>query len=199
MKSCPVPSPSRSSAEPGASGAGELGRQAFELIIGGDYGAGPEPGFRHAAMDLYGVDSVEALIHAITRVGGPSRKSLASLAPVLLDASHAGDPLAHAIVKEQGRLLAVYVRRAAERAGLGDAGTALVLAGGVFRHHCDDLRDTIAAALPEYSMESTRVEPIHGAVLMAADHHGAEPDVEMLMTTGPGADFFDTSQEGAGL
>ena len=182
-----------------ASGAGELGRRAFELIIGGEYGAGPEPGFRHAAMDLYGVSSVEAMIHAITRVGAPGRSSLGRLAPVLLEASHTGDPLAQDIIREHGRLLAGYVRRAAKRAGLGDAGTSVVLAGGVIKHRCRDLRDAVAAALPEYSIESARLEPVHGALLMAADRYGVEPDVEVLRTTSPGPSFFDTSQEEAGL
>lgn len=176
-----------------ASGAGELGRRAFELILGGEYGAGPEPGFRHAAMELYGVDSVEALVHAITRLGGPGRRSLGSLAPILLDAGHAGDPLAREIVRAHGQLLAVHVRRAAERVGLGDAGTDLVLAGGVFKHHAGDLRGVIAAALPQYSIEPAHLEPVHGALLMAADRYGTVPDVERLVTTGPGLAFFETA------
>lgn len=175
-----------------SAGASEFGRQVYDRIIRGEYGSGPRPAFGPAALEAYGAESVEAMVYAITRTSGLGRRSLARLAPVLLEASHAGDSEASRIVREQGELLAGYVRRAAKRVGLGDGGWPVVLAGGVLKHHGTELRAAIVAAIPGHAVELALVEPVHGAILMAADHCGVHPDRERLVASGPGAPFFDT-------
>jgi N-acetylglucosamine kinase-like BadF-type ATPase len=174
-------------------GAMEFGRCVYDLLIRGEYGAGPRPAFERAALDAYGADSVEGMIHSITRTGGLGQRSLARLAPVLLEASHAGDPLAGPIVRQQGASVAGYVRRAAERVGLAATGTRVVLAGGIFKHHGTDLRTAITDALGGYDITALRLEPVHGAVLMAADDLGLRPDTSLLASSGPEAGFFDSS------
>lgn len=176
-------------------GAMELGRHAYDMLSRSEYGSGPRPGFSEAALRVFDVDSVDALVYAITRTGGLGHRSVARLAPVLLEASHSGDSESRRIVSEQGVLLAGYVSRAAERVGIGTEGTIVVLAGGVFKHHGTDLRDAITAALPGYHFEAASLEPAYGAVLLAADHDGVHLDTERLRSTGPSASFFDT--EGA--
>lgn len=173
-------------------GAMEFGRRAYDLILRGEYGSAPRPAFEQPALAAYAAASVEAMVHAITRTGGHGHRSLARLAPVLLEAGHRGDPTACAIVLEQARLLAGYVRRAAERVGLDPLRTRVVQAGGIFKHHCTDLADGISAALPGATITAATMEPVHGAILMAADGIGVRPDPEQMLDTGPEASFFDT-------
>lgn len=177
-----------------AMGALEFGRWAFHRLIRGEYGPGPTPGFQRAALDAFDVGTVDDMVYAITRTGGYGQRSLARLAPIVLEAGHAGDTEAGGLVRAHGELLAGYVRRAAQRVGLGTDGTTVVLAGGVFKHHCTDLRDTIVASIPEFAVGSVRLEPVHGAVLTAADEHGSQPDPDRLTATGPKAPFFDTAR-----
>jgi N-acetylglucosamine kinase-like BadF-type ATPase len=174
------------------SGASEFGRWAYDLIIRGEYGAGPRPGFEAAAVAAFGVDDVEAMVKTITRTAGLGYRSIARLAPVFLDAGHGGDVDAAQMLRDHADVLGGYVRRAAARVGLGDDGMTLVLAGGVFRHHGTDLREAIAAVLPSSHVTSTILEPAYGALLMAADRAGRQLEVERLEATGPDIRFFDT-------
>jgi len=111
---------------------------------------------------------------------------------VLLEAVRAGDPVATRIVRDQGVAVAGYVRRAAERVGLAAQGTRVVLAGGIFKHHGSDLRVAISEALAEYRVTPLLLEPVHGAVLLAADELGLRLDPERLVTSSPEARFFET-------
>ena len=176
-------------------GAMEFGRQVYDLLLRGEYGPGPRPGFEAAALEAFAAESVESMVYAITRTGGLGHRSLGRLAPVLLEASHAGDPQARRIVLDAARLVSGYLHRAAEHVGLASDRAVVVLAGGVFRHHGSDLRDAIAAALPRYRLQSTRLEPAYGALLMAADERRVRLDIERLGATGPAISFFAT--EGA--
>lgn len=173
-------------------GAMEFGRCVYDLLISGEYGLGQRPALQQAALDTFGVDSVEAMVYTITRTGGLGQRSLARLAPVLLEAGHAGDPVARRIVRDQGVAVAGYVRRAAERVGLAAQGTRVVLAGGIFKHHGSDLRVAISEALAEYRVTPLLLEPVHGAVMLAADELGLRLDPERLVTSSPEARFFET-------
>ncbi len=174
------------------SGASEFGRWAYDLIIRGEYGEGPRPGFEAAAVAVFGVDDVEAMVKIITRTDGLGYRSIARLAPVLLDAGHAGDVDAGQMLRDHADVLGGYVRRAAARVGLVDDGMTVVLAGGVFRHHGTDLREAISAVLPASHVTSAILEPAYGALLMAADRAGLQLEVERLVSTGPDIRFFDT-------
>lgn len=176
-----------------ASGALEFGRYAYELLIRGEYGSGPTPAFRSAALEAFDVASVEELVYVVMRSGGLGSRSLARLAPLLLEAGHLGDPLIQLYVREQGRSLAGYVRAAAERVFPGGQRPIVVTTGGVFRHRCTDLSDAIEAGLPGYSVVASGAEPVIGAVMLAADEMGVRPDVDLMARTGPGAEFFHTA------
>jgi N-acetylglucosamine kinase-like BadF-type ATPase len=174
------------------SGAGEFGHRAYALMLRGEYGAGPVPEFQPQALALFEVDSVEDLVHAITARGGPGGRGIARLAPILLDAGHRGDPQAKQIIQEHAELLAGYVRTASRRVGHPPAGVTLVVTGGVIRHHCTDLVDALARALPAFEMVRASIEPVYGALLLAADGAGIRPDPERLRATGPEAAYFAT-------
>jgi N-acetylglucosamine kinase-like BadF-type ATPase len=175
-----------------SSGAEELGRQVYERLIRGEYGPGPMPTFRSAALEAFGLASVEELVHAISRVNTSRQEALARLAPVLLEAGCRGDPESRALVMEHGRMLAGYVSAAAARVGLPATGCRVVLAGGVLRHPCRDLVDAITEGLPGFAISRATVEPVYGALLLAADAAGVAPRLERLRASGPGEDFFRT-------
>ncbi len=137
-------------------GAGTLGRAALRALVRSDLGLDPPVGFTSRALDVFDVSSVEALLYEATRRGG-SRTLLAGLAPTLLDAADAGDPVGRDIVVRVGRVLGEYARLAARRVGLGEGGFPVVLAGGVFRHPSMLIRDEIRSALPGAASRRERV------------------------------------------
>lgn len=177
-----------------SSGAVELGRLAYDRLIRGAYGGGPVPDFQPAALRTHGVDTVEQLVRAITARGtGTGDQGIAHLAPVLLEAGHAGDPVARAAIDEHAAMLAGYVRAAAERVGFEDPGdVTLVVTGGVLRHRCTDLLTGIVSRAGGQHLVRPDAEPVYGVVLLAADEAGARPDVVRLRETGPTEDFFRT-------
>jgi N-acetylglucosamine kinase-like BadF-type ATPase len=176
------------------SGAVELGRLAYARLIRGAYGSGPVPDFQASALETHGVTSVEEPVKAITARGtGTGDQGIARLAPVLLEAGHAGDPVARAAIDEHAAMLAGHVRAAALRVGFGDPGDAsLVVTGGVLRHHCTDLLTGIVSRAGGLHLVRPEAEPVYGVVLLAADEAGARPEVSRLRETGPPESFFRT-------
>ncbi len=177
-----------------ASGATELGRVAYALLIRGEYGGGPVPGFQAAALATHDVDTVEELVRAITaRESGTGDQGVARLAAVLLEAGHAGDPMARTAIEAHATMLAGYVRAAGERVGFHDPGDVpLVITGGVLRHRCTDLLTGIVTRAGSQRLVRPDAEPVYGVVLLAADELGLRPDIGILRESGPGPDLFQT-------
>ena len=173
-------------------GALEFGRHALTMLIRGEYGQGPMPRFQPAALAAFGVGTVDELLHAVTARGGMGDKGLGRLAVVLLEAGHLNDPEAMEYVHAHGRLLASYVHSAAERVGLPADGNTLVVSGGLLRHHCTNLLDSVMEALPGFSLVRPPVEPAFGALQWAADRAGVTLDIDRLRATGPDAVTFRT-------
>jgi hypothetical protein len=119
-------------------------------------------------------------------------KGLGRLAVVLLEASHLEDPDATAYIHDHGRILAAYVRSAAERVGLPPEGNTLVVSGGLLRHHCTNLLDSVMENLAGFSLVRPAVEPAFGALQWAADRAGVTLDLDRLRATGPDAVTFRT-------
>lgn len=174
------------------SGAVGLGRSAYDLLLRGAYAGGSVPAFQPAALAAIGVDSVEALVHAVTARGGLGEQGLARLAAVILEAEHEGDPQARAVIADHAAMLAAYVRGAAARVGLPTAGATMVVTGGVLRHHCTDLLDAVEREAPGFHLVRATVEPVFGSLLGAADLAGLHLDPARLLATGPGPAFFET-------
>lgn len=175
------------------SGATALGRAAHDLLIRGEYGTGPVPMFRGAALAALEVGSVEELLYVITRRGGLGERGIARLAPVLLEASHQGDAQAREVIASHAEMLASYARAAARRVGFAEGDEVLlVVTGGVLRHRCTDLLDGIMAGAPGFRLVRPTLEPALGALLLAADLASVTPDPELLRATGPEPGFFRT-------
>ena len=96
------------------------------------------------------------------------------------------------LVDEHGQLLSGYVRAAAARVGLPHGGATVVLSGGLMRHPSPELIGQLGAGLPGFTVTTATVEPVYGAVLLAADGSGVSPDIERLRDSGPEASFFHT-------
>ena len=155
-------------------GALELGRVAFDALMRAEYAEGPRPTWEPAALRVFGVDSVEAMVYAITRSGGTGYRSVARLA--------------------HGLRMASYVRAAGRRVGLTDQPKRVVMTGGLLRNPGSHLRDSVRADLHDYVVSTSPLEPVHGAVLMAADRSGVRIPAERLADSGPAPEFFATAE-----
>lgn len=175
-------------------GALELGRIVFDGLMRAEYADGPRPAYEPAALRVFDVDSVEAMVYAITRSGGTGYRSVARLAPALLDAAHDGDTASQELVRAHGRSLASYVRAAGRRVGLADDDRRVVMAGGLLRNASSQLRDSVGTDLHDHVVSISPLEPVYGALLMAADESGARVPAEGLAASGPGPDFFATAE-----
>jgi N-acetylglucosamine kinase-like BadF-type ATPase len=174
---------------------GAVARFAALGLISGDWGGGGglgEQALWHAARDAdrrgphttltrlvpaaFGLDSVEALIHAI-HLQELASGELSRLSPVVMAAADAGDEIAASLIDRQGREIALMAISCIERLGLTDRDVPVVLGGGVLRSHNARLMAGISAALAERTplarVLHVAAPPIVGAALLALESAGA--------------------------
>ena len=176
---------------PEPAGAHELGRRALVAIVRADLGIDDGTAMRGPALATVGVDSVEALLHAMTRLR-PDPVPTDRLTPILLAAAADGDGPARRIVAEAASRIADYGLAAARAVGLV-AGYPLVLAGGVLRHPSGVLEAAIASCMTGAgTVTRPDVEPAVGVLLLAFDEAGLVPDGDLLRATMPPASLFET-------
>lgn len=175
-----------------------LAHEAIRTAIRSDLGIAGPTALVPAALAFFGRDSVEGVLHALTRRGSEWRqRDIARFAPAVLAAAAAGDPAAGAIVRRQGDTLGSYALAAARRVGLGPGPFPLILAGGVFRHPSRLLAEALEArvrrVVPGVRAEPGRFEPALGALLLALESQGilvTEGLLEQLSHSAPPADLF---------
>jgi N-acetylglucosamine kinase-like BadF-type ATPase len=143
-------------------------------------GVGPETSLTDRALERWGSSGALDLLHAFTRRGGLPRSERSLFARAVLDEASAGDRVAQEIVTRAGRWLGDYARVSAERTGQLGTRVPLVLCGGVFRHPSLLLRESIIARVPRAEPRYPAVEPVAGAVLLAADAAGVRPSLDLL-------------------
>jgi N-acetylglucosamine kinase-like BadF-type ATPase len=115
--------------------------------------------------------------------------------PVVFEEAADGDPVARAIVETDASRFADAVRTTAFQLGL-DPAYPLVLAGGVLRHPQATLHaDAIARLVPDAVTVRAHWEPVVGALLLAYDEAGTEPDADTLRTSLPSGTFFATRSD----
>jgi N-acetylglucosamine kinase-like BadF-type ATPase len=178
---------------PDSTGARPLGRAALEAVWRSGLGTGPDTSLTERALQLYGASTPLGLLYERTRRGGLPVGAEDRMAAVVLDEAEAGDPVAHAIVENQGRILAGEALACARMVGMAGSAFRLVLAGGVMRHPTRLLADVIAAGIPEAETVRSSDEPVVGALLFAFDHAGITPDIGRMRTSAPPAALFDAS------
>ena len=161
----------------GAHGLGSLGLAAIWRHM---LGLGPETSLVGRALARWNASDPEELLHLLTRIGAPEETQAARFADAVLDEADAGDPVAARIVETVAGRMGDYARVCAERTGQLGAPFPLVLCGSVLRHPSTLLRSGLLARVPDGQPVYPDVEPVAGAVLLAADRIGARPDVTHL-------------------
>jgi N-acetylglucosamine kinase-like BadF-type ATPase len=165
---------------PDSTGAYALGADALAAIWRHMLGLGPPTSLTARALARYGCSDAEELLHAFTRVGGLGESERALFAKVVLDEAEDGDEVAREIVDVVGGRLGDYARVCAARTGQLGAPFPFVLCGGVLRHPSQQLRVAVTSRMPDGQPVYPLVQPVVGAVLLAADQVGATPDPERL-------------------
>jgi N-acetylglucosamine kinase-like BadF-type ATPase len=161
---------------PDSTGAFALGDDALAAIWRHMLELGPATSLTGRALARWGCSDAHDLLHAFTRVGGLGESERASFANVVLDEAEAGDAVARRIVDVVGGRLGDYARVCAARTGQLGAAFPFVLCGGVLRHPSQHLRAAVTARVPDGEPIYPAVDPVVGAVLLAADRVGARPD-----------------------
>jgi N-acetylglucosamine kinase-like BadF-type ATPase len=178
---------------PDSCGARPLARQALAAVWRADLGYGPATSLTRRALDTYAVPDPIALLHELTRRGGPGWDAADRLAPAVLDEADGGDEVAAALVGSQGRILGDQTRACAERVGLLGGEFPVVLAGGAFRHSSRLLAETVMERIPGGRAVRATHEPAVGALLFAFDRAGVEADEARLEATAPPAATYATT------
>lgn len=165
---------------PDSTGAFALGSEALAAIWRHMLGLGPPTSLLDRALSRWECADAEELLHAFTRIGGLPASEPGRFADAVLDEAEAGDTVAGEIVDIVGGRLGDYARVCASRTGQLGSPFPLVLCGGVLRHPSMLLRASIHNRVPDAVPIYPDVEPVVGAVLLAADRAGVRPDPARL-------------------
>lgn len=130
-------------------------------------GRGPTTPLTDGLLAAHGLTRPEELVGVVYR--GGDRSALASLAPIVLQAAGAGDPVATDIVHTAAAELAAAAAAAAQALGLGST-FPVALAGGLLISSAD-YRNRFLSALADRGLTADPVtlvtEPVEGAVRRA--------------------------------
>ncbi len=180
-------------------GAQALGKAATDAVFRAELGLGPPTLLTARILECEGQPDVVSLLHSFTRREHPAPHRFGLYAKLLLDTAQAGDDIARGIVREHGQRVASYVLAAARQVGLRDEPFPLIFTGGVFRHPCRLLGDTILQYVwsenPSVKAVYSTWEPVFGAVFLALRSAAAPvtPVVcDRLRATSPPPSFFHT-------
>ncbi len=165
---------------PDSTGAYALGSQALAAIWRHMLDLGPETTLLDRALDRWSCAGAQELLHTLTRIEGPEEAEAGRFADVVLDEAEAGDRVARTIVQTVAGRMGDYARVCASRTGQLGAPFQLVLCGSVLRHPSPLLRSVLLSRVPDAQPVYPDVEPVAGAVLLAADRVGARPELARL-------------------
>jgi N-acetylglucosamine kinase-like BadF-type ATPase len=166
---------------PDSTGAFALGSQALAAVWRHMLGLGPETSLLQRALARWDCADAEELLHAFNRIGGPEASEPGLFADAVLDEAEGSDAVARAIVETVAGRMGDYARVCASRTGLLGAPFPLVLCGGVLRHPSPLLRLMIHSRIPDGVPIYPAVDPVAGAVLIAADRIGVRPELGHLL------------------
>lgn len=165
---------------PDSTGAFTLGSEALAAIWRHVLDLGPATSLLDRALRRWNCTDADDLLYAFTRIGGLPASEPGRFADAVLDEAEAGDSVARGIVRTAGERLGDYASVCAARTGQAGRPFPLVLCGGVMRHPSPLLRAAIHERVPEAKPVYPDVEPVVGALLLAADSIGARPDRKRL-------------------
>jgi N-acetylglucosamine kinase-like BadF-type ATPase len=164
-----------------------LGREVMWHAIRGEDGRGTPTSLTEQVRDFFNADRVEDVAIAIHQGKIPDG-DLNGLAPVLFQATAAGDQVAQSIVDHLADEIAILAITAMRRLDLTTRATPVILGGGVITARDPRLLDGVASRLsqaaPLARMRVIDVPPVVGAALLALDHVGAPPGAEARLRAG---------------
>jgi N-acetylglucosamine kinase-like BadF-type ATPase len=157
---------------------GVRGLQAWTRMTDGRAPVGPLHALLAARLDLADPLDLVSLVH---ETWGGDRSTIAALAPLVVEAADAGDPVAAHVVDEGIDELVRLVTTTAERLGFGGEVVATSCSGGVFRaaRVLRRFEERLAAA-GAYELRTARFTPVVGAALYAAREVGEPLDAAAL-------------------
>lgn len=185
-----------------AMGATGLVKEALKAVYLAELGAAPQTALGPALLEFYRLPSVTELNRWFTRredPAGPADRTRA--ARVVAAAARSGDPVASAIVTEQGCRMAFYAEIAARQVGLcgRDTRIPVVMAGSVLMAPASPVAEALAARLretmPAADPRPALVPPVGGAALdaLAEGQVALSDDVlSRLAATMPPPPFLET-------
>src|SRR5579883_92931 len=180
-------------------GAAHLGLLALDAIYRSEIGIEPPTSLTPRFLKFYGVEKVEDILYLSTSRLKRTTKSVALLAPIVLDEAQVGDGVARTIVLEHGRAIGNYALAAARIVGLEGTPYRLILSGGLFRHPSPLFADTIIEQVrtraPDVRPIRYPYEPIIGVLFAALEAAGVCIDDTVLnnvLSTMPPAALFAT-------
>ncbi len=119
----------------GDEGSGyDLGRRCLQAVLRADDGRGPRTALLDLVRRAWRLARPSDLIGHVYPEG--DKRAIAGLAPLVLDAARAGDPMARSIVARGAQELALAALTVADRLAFPD-GLPLALAGGLLIHETD--------------------------------------------------------------
>jgi N-acetylglucosamine kinase-like BadF-type ATPase len=151
-----------------AMGALGLVSESFKAVYLAYLGAAPQTALGPALLDFYGLADLAELNRLFTRRHHTAGTAdMARAARVVTETARRGDPVAVAIVDEQGRRLAFYAEIAARHAGLNrtDGLIPVVMSGSVLADRDSPVTAALAGHLPRML---ARAEPRHATLPPAA-------------------------------
>jgi N-acetylglucosamine kinase-like BadF-type ATPase len=158
-----------------------LGREVMWHAIRGEDGRGPKTALTQCVRDFFSADKVEDVAIGIHK-GKIADDDLNGLAPVLLQTSDDGDPVARGIVGHLAEEISILALTAMRRLGLTGLATPVVLGGGVLTARDSlllaGIAERVAAAAPSARLRIIDVPPVVGAALLGLDHIHAAPAAE---------------------
>ena len=181
-------------------GAEEMVARGLDAVYLAALGIGPATALTRRALEHFGADDVEALLHRFTSRLRPRPEGTGRFAPSILDAAVGGDAVARELATSHADAVADYGLAAARQVGIGPgAAVRIVLAGGLFRHHSRLMADRVWARLRDVHRRASRIdgapEPVVGALMLAlraADERPDEARRANVRATLPPSAYFGT-------
>jgi N-acetylglucosamine kinase-like BadF-type ATPase len=161
-------------------GGGEsVGMAALGAAVRGRDGRGPRTSLERLVPAFFGLRTPNAVTRAIY-LGGVSAARVRELAPVVFEASRAGDAVAAGIVDRLADEIVAMAGAAIRRLRLRQAPVNVALGGGMFRDRDPRLLERIESGVhalaPEAVVRSIDAPPVLGSALLGLDLLGSAPE-----------------------
>ncbi len=180
-------------------GGAEIGRKAVQAACRAELGIDPPTQLSQNIAAHFNVADIDDVLRClyVRQDWSEDGATMSALAPLVFDAAAEGDSAARSIIDDTGRIAADFIGAAARKVGLKLDETAVVLAGGLFRHESDLLGEAIRrhAQVPPARLVRNHNEPALGALMLALEAAGIAitPTVAArIEITQPPASMFAT-------